>query len=447
MTNRRIALPADVPRWRVLDARAPACLLSGGTVVADAQGLTQIDLTIEDGRIGSIVPAGTPALDNDDCPVLDLAGGMIIPTLVDAHTHLDKGHIAFRTPEADGTHPAAARSVMKDRTANWNAADVRARMEFALRCAYAHGTSTIRTHIDSLGAQARISWPVFAEVRDAWRGRMNLQASPLLSIEFAEDATQMRTILEMVDLAGCKILGAVTNVTPRLHEQLDIYFRIASERGYDLDFHVDETNDPQSRSLAAIAATALKFNFKGRVLAGHCCSLAVQPDDEAKRTIDQVAKAGIAVVSLPMCNMYLQDRSPPANHRTPRWRGVTAVHELKAAGVDVMIASDNTRDPFYAYGDLDMLEVWREGTRILHLDHPVGDWPRMIGPVPAATIRVPGAGLLEAGGVADFILLKARSWTELFSRPQSDRTIIRSGRAVPACPPSYGELDELNGAG
>ena len=34
-----------------------------------------------------------------------------------------------------------------------------------------------------------------------------------------------------------------------------------------------------------------------------------------------------------------------------------------------MVASDNTRDPFYAYGDLDMIEVFREATRILHFDH------------------------------------------------------------------------------
>ena len=98
----------------------------------------------------------------------------------------------------------------------------------------------------------------------------------------------------------------------------------------------------------------------------------VQPDDEADATIDRVAEAGIAVVSLPMCNMYLQDR---VAGRTPRWRGVTLLHELTARGVPVAVASDNTRDPFYAYGDLDMLEVFREAMRILHLDHPVGDWP------------------------------------------------------------------------
>ena len=39
-----------------------------------------------------------------------------------------------------------------------------------------------------------------------------------------------------------------------------------------------------------------------------------------------------------------------------------------------MVASDNTRDPFYAYGDLDMLEVYREATRILHFDHSDRPW-------------------------------------------------------------------------
>ncbi len=95
--------------------------------------------------------------------------------------------------------------------------------------------------------------------------------------------------------------------------------------------------------------------------------------------IGKVAEAGIAVVSLPMCNMYLQDRTAG---RTPRWRGVAPLHELDAAGVTVMVASDNTRDPFYAYGDLDMLEVHREATRILHFDHSDRPWLKTVAATP-----------------------------------------------------------------
>ena len=48
-----------------------------------------------------------------------------------------------------------------------------------------------------------------------------------------------------------------------------------------------------------------------------------------------------------------------------------------------MFASDNTRDPFFAYGDLDLIEVFCEATRIAHLDHGEGDWLRAIAGTPA----------------------------------------------------------------
>lgn len=432
--------PASVPVWRLLDARVPSEMLSNPIGARDRDGFCRLDLTIERGEITSVTPAGTPPLEGDTLPCFDLAGRIVTPTLVDAHTHIDKGHIVHRTPAADGTHAGAVRAVMADRAANWNSADVRARMEFALGSAYAHGTSALRTHIDSLGAQARISWPVFAEVRDAWRDRLELQASPLFGIEFVEDEAHMRTVLEMVRMAGCRLIGAVTYMSPRLEDHLRTYFRIASEEGFDLDFHVDETKDPSSRSLAVIAQVALEFRFRGRILAGHCCSLAVQDDDEASRTIDAVAEAGIDVVSLPMCNMYLQDRDPERPDGTPRWRGVTALKELAKAGVEVLIASDNTRDPFYAYGDLDMVEVWREGTRILQLDHPAGHWARLVGPAPARVMGARVPGRIEAGSPADLIVFDAKSWTELFSRPQADRAVLRGGRLLQEKQPSYGRL-------
>jgi cytosine/creatinine deaminase len=246
----------------------------------------------------------------------------------------------------------------------------------------------------------------------------------------------------MVAAPGSKILGAVTYMIPRIEEALDIIFRLAARKGYDLDFHVDETLDPAARSLHLIAETALAHGFAGRILVGHCCSLGVHGDDEAERTIDLVAEAEIAVVSLPMCNLYLQDRG---QGRTPRRRGVTALHELRAAGVRVLIASDNTRDSFYPHGDLDMIEVWREATRILHLDHPFEAWAPAFFTEPAAILGLERAGALVVGGPADLILTTARSFTEFFARPQNDRTVLRSGAVINAAPPRYAELDDLEG--
>ena len=109
-----------------------------------------------------------------------------------------------------------------------------------------------------------------------------------------------------------------------------------------------------------------------------------------------------------------------------------------------MIASDNTRDPFYAYGDLDMMEVWREGTRILHLDYPFADWAPAVSASPGKAMGL-DLGVLRQGARADMILTRAREFTELLARPQSDRVVVRNGEASGAAPPDYAELDALEG--
>jgi cytosine deaminase len=215
---------------------------------------------------------------------------------------------------------------------------------------------------------------------------------------------------------------------------LDRLYALARDRDLDLDFHADETDDPSSNALEAIAEATIRFGWQGRVTAGHCCSLACRPTADAERTIACVAAAGVAIVSLPMCNMYLQDRKEPG--RTPRWRGVTLLHELSAAGVPVAVGSDNARDPFYAYGDLDPIEVFAQAVRIAQLDSPLGGWARAITATPAGVMKV-DAGSLGQGRNADL------TWSELLARPSGPRLVIRGGRPVTDALPDYRELDSL----
>lgn len=411
----------DVPRLTLANLTAPSCL------VGAPGSLTSVDLTIEGGRIA----AGTGER-------VDMRGAMVFPAFVDLHTHLDKSQIWSRAPNPDGTSDSARLAVAADRTVRWSATDVRRRMEFALRSAFAHGTRAIRTHLDSFPPQHAISFGVFRELRTAWAGRIELQAVNLCSVDVLGDAAVFGAIVDEVAASG-GVLGCIVMPHPELRPRLAGLLETAARLGLAVDLHVDETGDPASASLRDVAECVLETGFDGAVTVGHCCSLAVQEEAEALATLDVVAKAALSVVSLPMCNLYLQGRGAG---RTPRWRGITLVHEMKERGISVSFASDNTRDPFYAYGDLDMLEVMREATRIGHLDHSDSDWTHAFttNPARAAGFAAPS---LDAGAPADLVICKARSWTELFARPQSDRIVLRAGRPIDRTLPDYEELDDL----
>ena len=430
MTEIGAALAQAGPQYWLRDAR----VVQGGA-------LARVDIHIAHGVIAAVAPVGTAP------GGVSLDGGQVWPGMVDGHTHLDKGHIWPRTPNPTGDFAGAIAAVMADRGAAWTADDIHARADFALRCAHAHGTVAIRTHLDSYLPLARTTWPVFARLRDEWAGRIALQMSSIAPLDrFVGPEGD-----EVADLVATHggVLGMVTRLTGDIHAELpadfqpmlDHFFSLAQARGLDLDLHVDESGETGARALREIALTATRRRFKGRIQCGHCCSLALQPDEFARETMAALGEAGVDIVVLPMCNMYLQDRAPG---RTPRWRGVTLVHEMRAAGLRVSLASDNTRDPFYAYGDLDMVEVYREATRILHLDHPMGAWPDAVSAIPAAAMGI-APPRIEAGASADLILFRARTMTELLSRPQSDRVVLRAGRPIDTTPPDYRELDAIVG--
>ncbi len=394
-------------------------------VLQQSGDLVRTDIGIVDGKINAA--GGT---------VIEMNGAMVLPAFVDCHTHLDKGHILPRAQNPDGTFIGALSNVREDH-ANWTAEDVRIRADFSIRCAYAHGTRAVRTHVDSMNGQYERSWPVFADLRDKWAGRVDLQMASLISCE-GYRLPEYADIAKTVARHG-GVLGMVSYPIPDLKDVLLGHFEMAGRLGLALDFHSDETMDPGSETLRLIAECVLETGFDAPVLVGHCCSLSTQDEERALETLDIVARAGLNVVSLPMCNLYLQDRHAA---RTPRGRGVTLVHEMKARGINVSFASDNTRDPFYAHGDMDMVEVARMATRIAHLDHSDTDWILSFAQTPSAVCGFAGSSF-EPGAPADLVVFQARNWNELYARPQSDRIVLRDGVAIDRTLPRYSELDPL----
>ncbi|APO79650.1 cytosine deaminase-like protein (plasmid) [Rhizobium etli 8C-3] len=434
----RLARPE---RIRLAKARVPVALLFDDVPGAevDRDGSALVDILIEDGRFAAL----TPALPESGEETVALDGRHVWPLLIDAHAHLDKGHTIGRAPDSGGTHPGARAATTADRLAYWNADDLMRRMEFGLATADAHGVVAIRTHLDSHEGQADITWNAFAQARERWKGRVTLQAAGLVPLDAYRDDYGARLADIVAGHGG--LLGGVTRASGGTHGSslddidllLDQLFALAKERELDVDLHVDEA--AQADALPHVARATIRHGYEGRVTCGHCCSLSLLSEDELRERISLIADAGLSIITLPTVNMYLQDREAG---RTPRWRGVTPMQELRAAGIPVAAAGDNCRDPFHAYGDHDMLDTWRQSVRILHLDHPYADATALAGPTPAGIMGI-DAGTIGIGRSADLMILEAWSLDQVIARPHSDRVILRRGIFANRALPSYSMLADF----
>jgi cytosine deaminase len=151
----------------------------------------------------------------------------------------------------------------------------------------------------------------------------------------------------------------------------------------------------------------------------------LQPDHRA-RVIDKLRQAGIHVISLPATELHVKGRSD-----TRAWRGVTRLEELRAAGVNVSISTNNIANPFTPYGHPDLLRQALVAAMAAHL----GNLDQMawlldlITVNPARAIGLQNYGLAE-GCDADLVVLDAADPIQAITEQSEKLWVLKSGRVV-----------------
>ena len=440
-----LRIPQD-KRFVLSKARVPAELVVDPPpgALRDAEGALLLDLLIDDARIAALFPAGKAP---HTASRVDLEGRHLWPAFIDMHTHLDCGHAIPRV-RPDGTIHGGFSLTAED-WPRWTDEDMALRMEFGIRCAHAHGVAALRSHVDSETLDySRRHWRALDLLRTKWAGRVDLQGVTICAME-AWVGPEARALADLAaDMGG--ILGGVTDTLDRgengtydaLGHALDRLFALAGERGLDVDLHVDQTEDLSAFTIPEIAKARLRSGFQGRVVLGHCVNLSLMPLEVIDQTLALAREADLAFVSMPTPMMYLMDRKPG---RTPRWRGVTAANEIRAAGLPLAIGGDNCRDAWYPYGDHDMLDTLKQAIRIFQADEPLTGSLAMASRVPADLIGRPDLGRIGAGLPAHLVIFQARSVNVILARDQADRIVLRDGRQVTDPLPQHHELEAALG--
>ena len=361
--------------------------------------------------------------------ILDAKGGLVLPSFVDPHLHLDLAYsIDVVKPNVSGTLIEAIRH-WTDAKKKLTAANVRERAIRAIHDEVGYGTGFIRTHVDiATNSGLRLCEGVLA-AREKCRAIVDIQV-----VVFPQDGIlrdpgafdQMREAMRM----GCDVIGGIAHnerTAEDSRRHIDMLFDLAEEFDADIDCHIDETDSPESRCVEYLAAQTMERRRQGRVTASHVCALASYGDVHARKVIDLLAEGRVHVVTNPPVNLHLQGRYD----RYPKRRGLTRVTELMAAGVNVAAGQDCIRDPFYPLGTGQMLDV---AHTLVHADHL--STPRQLEQVldtvtanAAKALRLPKYGVVK-GAWADLVILPVQSGPEAIRLRPHPMAVLKRGRKV-----------------
>ena len=383
------------------------------------------DLHIDaDGTIAKVEPA-TGATDTAD--EIDAGGGLAVPSPIDAHLHLDLAHSLDIVPRNTSGTLAEAIRHWSAAKATMTAKSVKIRALRAIREEVSYGVGHIRTHVDvGTAAGMRLCEGVLA-AREETRDLVDIQV-----VVFPQDGIirdpgayeQMREGLKM----GCDGVGGIAHnecTADNSRRHIDMLFDLADEFDCDIDCHIDETDDPESKCVEVLAAGAIERGRQHRVAGSHVCALSSYDDEHAARVIELIAEAGMHVVTNPGVNLHLQGRFD----RYPKRRGLTRVAELLAAGVNVSAGQDCIKDPFYPLGTGNMFEV---GHLLIHADHlsrpeQIEQVADMITVNPARTLRLKRYGA-EPGCRADLAVLPVETVHEAFRLRVKPTAVLKRGK-------------------
>ena len=158
----------------------------------------------------------------------DLAGRVVLPGLVDAHTHLDKSYVP--THNQSGTLLEAIdlwRAYKGKRTK----ADIQATVRRALQTAIANGVTAMRSHVDveSTGDLATVE--VILEIKEEVRDQITLQ---LVALGYANGTTEQRDTIDNALRMGMDFVGGAPALCVDPQAEIDAAFVLAEKYGKPL---------------------------------------------------------------------------------------------------------------------------------------------------------------------------------------------------------------------
>ena len=370
------------------------------------------DALIRDGRYAAF---GTDLPADPGIAVEDGGGAILLPGLVEAHTHLDKNLIGLPW------HPNSAGPTVRDMIDNERRLKGDLDMQPGRQSArqvvlsVANGSTHIRSHVDVDTKYGLWGIEGVMETRERYGDLCDIEIvvfpqSGMLTrpgtVELMEEALKL----------GAEVVGGIDPCTidrdPKGH--VDTVFALSQRHGRPVDIHLHEPDALGLFSMELIVERAEALGMAGRVTISHAFCLGTNDPQAVGRMLDRLAKAGVALMS-----------TAPAGHPAP------PILRAREAGIVVCSGSDGMRDLWHPYGNGDMLDRARLiGMRFrLDKDDEVAFGIEVCTHGGAKVMGLRDYGL-AVGDHADGVLVEARNLPETAVLVPPRKLVLKRGRVV-----------------
>ncbi|MCB5204605.1 amidohydrolase family protein [Neorhizobium sp. T786] len=385
---------------------------------------TGIDIAVNGGRIVA-VEAGISA---EAARTIDAGGKLVTAPFIDIHFHMD-ATLSLGTPRLNRS------GTLLEGIQLWSELKPlltkEAVIERALRycdLAVSQGLLAVRSHVDVCDDRL-VGVEALLEVRDLVKDYLDLQLVAFPQDGLYRSATAENNLLRALDM-GVDVVGGIPHFERTMEDgrlSVRALCEIAAERGLMVDLHCDETDDPLSRHIETLAYETQRLGLHGRVAGSHLTSMHSMDNYYVSKLLPLIAEAEIHCIPNPVANIVLQGR-----HDTyPKRRGMMRVPELMALGVNVAFGQDSCMDPWYPFGNADMLDVAHMAVHTGHMtsQDAVKACFRAITENAARAFGLEGYGV-SPGCNADFVLLDARDAIEAVRLRASRLAVVRRGKVI-----------------
>jgi cytosine deaminase len=370
------------------------------------------DVLAIDGTIAAIGPAITPPA---GCTIEDGGAALLLPGLVEGHSHLDK--TLWDQPwYRNDVGPALTDKIDNERA--FRAAsnhDAGAASLTMARRFLAAGTTAIRSFVDvdTDAGLKHLHGLLATKAAMAPVQRMQVVAFPQSGL-LRRPGTD--AVLDQAMAAGADVVGGLDpcgiDRDPVRH--LDIVFGLAQKHGRPVDIHLHEPGEMGAFSLDLILERTAALGMRGTVVVSHGFCLAMIEPAARDALLARMAQWGVAIATT----------AAPS-------RPVPTVPMCRAAGVTLFAGNDGIRDTWGPYGTPDMLErAMIVGLRSnLRRDEELGWAFEAVAGQGARGCGFEGHGL-TVGSRADLVLVRAEAVAEAIVARPVRALVVSAGRVV-----------------